>query len=613
MSIQPQEHPGGQSFDAQPAAQPEPPPSSPPPLDDWLTETCPGCGAPVQPGQVVCAECGAVLHGRPPQIRCRHCGQKASSAYALCPHCGRELAAAPSPWLIWGIPAGLLLALALIVLIRTSGSPVGWVKQRMGSALTVVENPVLTPVRGESESSVTTNSGQPPRVQTPVEVNGADNGPVAFVALTDTPIPHQPRADTPTSTNTAQPTATPTASPMPTQTATSRPSATSTSTASATPTSTPNATATRTRQSVAGSTRTTTPPPAVSPTVTNRTYAVQSGDTAFSIANHFQITTAELLRINQLTPADALRLTPGMILEIPGRAPTVSRPPTATATRTATKRATATPIPTATPTAAIRATLPGQQVYTVVSGDTFVGIALRFNISTEALLAANGWAIDQARDLRPGQKLIIPAVGQPLPPTATPTPGLRRYTVRAGDTIIGIAARNGIPSSLLLAVNGMTAAQAPSIRPGDELLIPPPGYVAPTDTPRPAVAPTATPTPLVAIRLPAPGQIDPAQDINVPCRDNQFVRWKPLTGLAPGDEYVLFLGYVNSAPDAEGNVKVEPLLQQRTGQSTSWQMDASYCNLAPQAFGRRWRWYVQVFNGDAPVSPPSETWEFTWR
>jgi len=347
--------------------------------------------------------------------------------------------------------------------------------------------------------------------------------------------------------------------------------------------------------------------------VTNRTYAVQSGDTAFSIANHFQITTAELLRINQLTPADALRLTPGMILEIPGRAPTVSRPPTATATRTATKRATATPIPTATPTAAIRATLPGQQVYTVVSGDTFVGIALRFNISTEALLAANGWAIDQARDLRPGQKLIIPAVGQPLPPTATPTPGLRRYTVRAGDTIIGIAARNGIPSSLLLAVNGMTAAQAPSIRPGDELLIPPPGYVAPTDTPRPAVAPTATPTPLVAIRLPAPGQIDPAQDINVPCRDNQFVRWKPLTGLAPGDEYVLFLGYVNSAPDAEGNVKVEPLLQQRTGQSTSWQMDASYCNLAPQAFGRRWRWYVQVFNGDAPVSPPSETWEFTWR
>lgn len=241
-----------------------------------------------------------------------------------------------------------------------------------------------------------------------------------------------------------------------------------------------------------------------------------------------------------------------------------------------------------------------------------MGIALRFNISTEALMAANGMTVDQARELRPGQELIIPGRSAPLPPTATPTPGLRRYIVQPGDTMVGIAARNGISTQLLLAANRMTAAQAPNIRPGDELLIPPPGYVPPTATPRPTIAPSATPTPRVTIRLDAPTLIDPAPDVNVSCSPNKFVTWNAVNGIAPDDDYVLFLGYVNSAPDSQGNVEVVPLLEQRT-KRTTWTMDPSFCNLAPQSYGRRWRWYVQVFEGDTPVSPPSETREFTWR
>ena len=240
-------------------------------------------------------------------------------------------------------------------------------------------------------------------------------------------------------------------------------------------------------------------------------------------------------------------------------------------------------------------------------------------------MAVNGLTIGQARELQLGQKLIIPVTGQPLPPTTTATPGLASYTVQAGDTIVAIAAHNGISAEQLLAANGMTAAQAPNIRPGDELLIPPPGYVPPTATPRPTpwptarptaiptAIPTATPTPTAAIRLDAPSQVDPAQGINVSCSDEQYVRWNPVNGLAPDDEYVLFLGYVNSAADAAGNAQVVPLLEQHTGQRTNWRMDKAYCGLAPQTFGRSWRWYVQVYEGDTPVSPPSETWEFTWR
>jgi len=60
-------------------------------------------------------------------------------------------------------------------------------------------------------------------------------------------------------------------------------------------------------------------------------------------------------------------------------------------------------------------------------------------------------------------------------------------------------------------------------------------------------------------------------------------------------------------------VEVVPLLEQQTGQRTNWQMVRAYCDLSPQTFGRKWRWYVQVFEGETPVSPPSETWGFTWR
>ncbi|MBI3960317.1 MAG: LysM peptidoglycan-binding domain-containing protein [Chloroflexi bacterium] len=611
MSIQPQESPGGQPSSAPPYRQfnSSPPPSLP--FNQRQSETCPGCREPLQPGQAVCAECGTVLHSQPKPIRCRHCRKEASSAYALCPHCGRALVAAPSLLFTLGMPAGAVLLLALLLFSQTAGNPLRWAEKQMDEVLVVVENPVLTPVRA--------TGGEPPATEVSAQSDGASNGALTLVAPTDTPTAQPPTAQPPTAqpptaqppTDTPQAPATPTASPFPIETAT------------ATLTNTPSATATR--QSVAISdTQTITATLTSAGTVTDRTYTIQEGDTAFSIANRFQVTIAELLTVNQFAPIQALQLKPGTTLEIPGNGPLVNAEPagglstaiaiaTVTVTAAVTATQTVTAFPTATPTSGVQTLLPDQQLYTVESGDTFVGIALRFNTSTEALLAANGLTINQARELGLGQKLIIPAPGQSLPPTATPTPGLRRYIVQAGDTISAIAIRNAISTNLLLAVNGLSAAQAASLRPGDELIIPPPGYVPPTATPRPTVVPTATPTPKVTIRLPAPSQIDPAQGINVPCNANQFVRWNPVNGLAPGDEYVLFLGYVNSAPDAAGNVQVLPLLEQRSGQRTNWQMDVGYCGLAPQEFGRRWRWYVQLFNGDTPVSPPSPVWEFTWR
>jgi len=99
--------------------------------------------------------------------------------------------------------------------------------------------------------------------------------------------------------------------------------------------------------------------------------------------------------------------------------------PTSTATPTLPPSPTATPVP---PTATVPPTAPpatpaasGEaNTYRIQSGDTLSGIAQRFGVSLDALLAAN--RITANTTLRIGQTLIIPGAGVPPAPTATPKP-----------------------------------------------------------------------------------------------------------------------------------------------------------------------------------------------
>ena len=36
----------------------------------------------------ICPECGGWLQVRTGKVRCLHCGQRASAALTICPHCG---------------------------------------------------------------------------------------------------------------------------------------------------------------------------------------------------------------------------------------------------------------------------------------------------------------------------------------------------------------------------------------------------------------------------------------------------------------------------------------------------------------------------------------------
>ncbi|MFC4763274.1 LysM peptidoglycan-binding domain-containing protein [Dyella koreensis] len=84
--------------------------------------------------------------------------------------------------------------------------------------------------------------------------------------------------------------------------------------------------------------------------------------------------------------------------------------------------------------------------YTVQPGDTLSGIAQRQGVSLQALEAANP-QIGNFNHIYPGQVIHLPGGG------SAPAPSGGSYTVRSGDSLSGIAASHGVSLSALEAAN----------------------------------------------------------------------------------------------------------------------------------------------------------------
>ncbi len=174
------------------------------------------------------------------------------------------------------------------------------------------------------------------------------------------------------------------------------PTPTNTATATATFTVTPTSTSTPTE--------TATPTITLTPTASGPfLYAVEDGDSCYSIALKFEVDILLLVTLNNLDPTCPIQ--PGDELTIPG--PDMELP-------------TATPIPENLPRGF-------KLEYQVLPGDSLAGIALKFNSTVDAIKEEN--EIENENEIFAGQIIIVPVnlvtpvPTQPQAVTQTPTPG----------------------------------------------------------------------------------------------------------------------------------------------------------------------------------------------
>jgi len=146
---------------------------------------------------------------------------------------------------------------------------------------------------------------------------------------------------------------------------------------------------------------TNTPTPSLVPTQPNTPvpptkYTVRAGDTLASIAERFNTTIERIQQFNNLRD-DVIQV--GQVLQIPSSGSTPGP--------------TTTPKPTET---FVPGPTPGTVLHVVQTGDTLLGISLKYGVSM--LLIQNANDIKDAETIRVGQQLVIP-----IGPALTATPG----------------------------------------------------------------------------------------------------------------------------------------------------------------------------------------------
>lgn len=191
-----------------------------------------------------------------------------------------------------------------------------------------------------------------------------------------------------------------------------------------------------------------------------KTVTVKAGDTVWALASRHGVSVEQVLRLNKLKASSLI---------FPGQKLTLSEG--ASLPKPTTKKSK--------PTRSVSKASASAKTYTVRSGDTLSGIAAKHGVSLSTLFKAN--KMNGSTIIYPGQKIKLsgsaaaparasakPAAAKPAAKAAPkPAAGSKTYTVRAGDTLSGIASKHGVRLSAIFKANNFNGSTI--IYPGQKI------------------------------------------------------------------------------------------------------------------------------------------------
>ncbi|AUI52271.1 LysM peptidoglycan-binding domain-containing protein [Arthrobacter crystallopoietes] len=177
-------------------------------------------------------------------------------------------------------------------------------------------------------------------------------------------------------------------------------------------------------------------------------YTVKSGDTLSGIAARHGMGLSKILSLNGLKASSIIY--PGQKIKVSGSA--------ASSTTTAN-------------TSSAKTSSSSGGSYTVKSGDTLSGIAARHDMGLSKILSLNG--LKATSTIYPGQKIKVSGsagtVKTAKVSSTTASSSGSSYTVKAGDTLYGIAIKHNITLSKLLQSSGLKSTSV--IYPGQKIKV----------------------------------------------------------------------------------------------------------------------------------------------
>ncbi|WP_155756857.1 LysM peptidoglycan-binding domain-containing protein, partial [Enterococcus mundtii] len=181
------------------------------------------------------------------------------------------------------------------------------------------------------------------------------------------------------------------------------------------------------------------------------TYTVKAGESVWSVANKNGISMNQLIEWNNIKNNF---IYPGQKLIVKGGS-------TAAPTSTPTTTPAAAPS-TPNTSAATNTSTSGDTIYTVKAGESVWGVADKHGITMDQLIE---WNNIKNNFIYPGQKVVVKKGNTTAAPTSNDG---KRYTVKAGESVWGVADSHGISMAQLIEWNNI---KNNFIYPGQSLIV----------------------------------------------------------------------------------------------------------------------------------------------